>query len=134
MGSDVMKKPRRAFTPPGWPRVIPRIVAVDSERLVRFIKQVFDAKGRYQSAAPTELRIGGSVILVSEAEQRQPTTACLYVYVQNADATYRRALRAGARSVEEPTLTPYGDRRGMVEDAWGNTWQIATRTKPHMSK
>jgi PhnB protein len=49
-----------------------------------------------------------------------------YVYVENADETYRRAVDAGARPLEEPRDLPYGDRRGMVEDVWGNTWQIAT--------
>ena len=53
-------------------------------------------------------------------------TAFLYVYVGDADATYRRALDAGARSLEEPRDVPYGDRRCMVTDRWGNTWQIAT--------
>jgi PhnB protein len=48
-------------------------------------------------------------------------------YVNDADATYQRALNAGARSLEEPFDTPYGDRRCMVEDKWGNTWQIATQ-------
>ncbi len=48
------------------------------------------------------------------------------IVVPDADATYRLALDAGARSVEEPFDTPYGDRRGMVEDRWGNTWQMAT--------
>ena len=53
--------------------------------------------------------------------------AFLYVYVDDTDATYRRALEAGARSLEEPLDMLYGDRRGMVEDEWGNIWQIATR-------
>jgi uncharacterized glyoxalase superfamily protein PhnB len=48
-------------------------------------------------------------------------------YVADTDATYQRALNAGARSLEEPFDTPYGDRRCMVEDKWGNTWQIATQ-------
>jgi uncharacterized glyoxalase superfamily protein PhnB len=52
--------------------------------------------------------------------------AFLYVYVDDADDVYLRALRAGATSLEEPSDTPYGDRRGMVQDRWGNTWQIAT--------
>ena len=53
-------------------------------------------------------------------------TAFLYVYVSDTDATYRRALDAGARALEAPSVTPYGDRRCMVEDKWGKTWQIAT--------
>jgi uncharacterized glyoxalase superfamily protein PhnB len=52
--------------------------------------------------------------------------AFLYLYVDDIDATYRRALDAGAMSLEEPQDTPYGDRRGMVEDPCGNIWQIAT--------
>jgi uncharacterized glyoxalase superfamily protein PhnB len=53
--------------------------------------------------------------------------AFLYLYVEDADATYRRAVQAGAQSLEEPSDMPYGDRRGMVQDRWGNVWQIATR-------
>jgi len=50
------------------------------------------------------------------------------VYVNDTDATFKRAVAAGARAVEDPSETPYGDRRCMVEDEWGNTWQIATYT------
>ncbi len=46
--------------------------------------------------------------------------------MNDADETYRLAVNAGAHSIEEPVDTPYGDRRAMVEDKWGNTWQIAT--------
>ena len=52
--------------------------------------------------------------------------AFLYLYVDDIDATYQRALRAGAVSLEEPQDLPYRDRRGMVEDPCGNIWQIAT--------
>ncbi len=51
--------------------------------------------------------------------------AFLYVYVDDADAAYRRALAAGAVALEEPFDTPYGDRRAMVRDPFGNVWQIA---------
>jgi uncharacterized glyoxalase superfamily protein PhnB len=50
----------------------------------------------------------------------------LYLYVDDADATYQRALKAAAVSLEEPTDMTYGDRRGMVQDPLGNIWQIAT--------
>jgi len=112
--------------PEGFHTVTPRIVAKGAEQLVAFIRQVFGATGDYQTTRPSEVRIGDSIVLVSEAGVRGVTTAFLYVYVSDADATYRAALRAGARSLEEPLDTPYGDRRCMVEDNWGNTWQIAT--------
>ena len=73
------------------------------------------------------MRIGDSIVMLSEAAEREPFVACLYVYVEDADKTYRKAISAGAKSVEKPTDTAYGDRRGIVRDDWGNTWQIATR-------
>jgi uncharacterized glyoxalase superfamily protein PhnB len=73
--------------------------------------------------------------MISEAGVRKPTTAFLYVYVRDADATYQRAIDAGARSLEEPSDLPYGDRRCMLEDKWGNTWQVATRlARPRHSR
>lgn len=113
--------------PEGWPTVTPRIVVDGAEKLVAFIKKVFGATGDYQSARPSELRIGESVIMVSDSGERNIMSAFLYVYVRDTDATYRLALDAGAQSIEAPFDTPYGDRRCMVRDQWGNTWQMATR-------
>jgi len=117
---------RSRFTPEGWPAVTPRMMAHEPEALVAFIKQVFDATGDYRSDIPAVLRIGDSVVMVSDASAREPATAFLYVYVADADATYERAIAAGAASLEAPQNMPYGDRRGMVRDPWGNIWQIAT--------
>jgi len=114
------------FTPEGWHTVTPRIVVHDAEQLVVFLKQVFGAVGEYQQTRPSEVRIGDSIIMISDAGIRSPMTAFLYVYVEDTDTTYLRAIDAGARSIEEPSDLPYGDRRCMVEDKWGNTWQIAT--------
>jgi uncharacterized glyoxalase superfamily protein PhnB len=71
--------------------------------------------------------MGDSVVMVSDAGVREPMTAFLYVYVGDVDATYRRALDAGARSLEEPRDVPYGDRRCMVKDRWKHP---ANRTHP----
>jgi uncharacterized glyoxalase superfamily protein PhnB len=114
--------------PGGWHTVTPRIVAHDAEQLVAFIKQVFGASGDYSRERPAILTIGDSMLMISDAGVRDPAPAFLYVYVENADETYRRAIEAGAVSLEEPAQTPYGDRRAMVADAWGNTWQIATHS------
>ena len=113
--------------PAGWPNVIPRIVVTDAERLVDFVRSVFGATGEYEKDRPSEMWFGGSVVLISEAGPRETATAFLYVYVQDVDETYSRAVKAGARSLEGPSVMPYGDRRAMVQDAWGNTWQIAHR-------
>jgi PhnB protein len=71
--------------------------------------------------------------MVSAVGPRPAMPTFLYVYVDDADATYERAITAGARSIEEPMDAPYGDRRGMVEDACGNVWQIATFGRPATS-
>ena len=65
--------------------------------------------------------------MVSGDGEREAIPAFLYVYVDDADATFLSAVSAGAVPLEQPANMPYGDRRGMVRDAWGNTWQIATR-------
>ncbi|HYS53831.1 MAG TPA: VOC family protein [Thermoanaerobaculia bacterium] len=108
------------------PTIVPRIFLSDAKGLVAFIKKVFGATGDYQSDRPTWLTID-SAIMVSDVAFRKPMAAFLYVYVDDAEATYRVAMQACARSLEEPLDTPYGDRRCMIEDRWGNTWQIATR-------
>jgi PhnB protein len=116
-----------AYKPAGWHNVTPRIIVHGAKNLVDFVKQVFGATGEYHPQAPAELRIGDSIIMISETGVRDTVPACLYVYVENADAIWQRAIDAGAHSIEAPLDTPYGDRRGMVKDKWGNTWQIATR-------
>jgi uncharacterized glyoxalase superfamily protein PhnB len=57
---------------------------------------------------------------------REAAPAFLYVYVEDVDSTYLRAMAAKSVSIEEPADMPYGDRRATVKDQWGNTWQIAT--------
>jgi uncharacterized glyoxalase superfamily protein PhnB len=106
--------------------VTPRIVTDDVAGLVAFLKLVFEATGDVEIDRPSVMRIGDSNIMISGTGPRPAVAAFLYVYVDDADAVYRRALRGGARSVEAPLDTPYGDRRAMVEDGWGNVWQIAT--------
>jgi uncharacterized glyoxalase superfamily protein PhnB len=101
-------------------------VAEDTRAVVHFLKTVFGATGELRTDSPSQMRIGDSLVMVSEAGARPPFPAFLYVYVEDVDATYRRALEAGAVSLEEVRDTPYGDRRGMVQDVFGNVWQIAS--------
>lgn len=67
-----------------------------------------------------------SMLPLASIARNNGMPAFLYVYVADTDKTYQRALKAGATSLEEPADIPYGDRRGMVKDRWGNIWQIAT--------
>lgn len=115
------------FQPEGWRTVSPRIFTDDVRGLAAFLRSVFGATGRQAAGRPMEMHIGDSIVMLSEATEREPFCACLYVYVEDADKTYRKAISAGAKSIEKPVDTTYGDRRGVVRDGWGNTWQIATR-------
>ena len=112
--------------PEGWHSVTPRLVVQDAARLVEFLKQAFGATGDFRTDIPSVIRIGDSLVMVSSVGPRDAMPAFLYLYVDDIDATYHRALKAGAVSLEEPQDLPYGDRRGMVEDPCGNIWQIAT--------
>ena len=115
--------------PAGWHSVTPRLVAHDVAELVEFFKQAFAATGDFRLDRPSEIRIGDSLVMVSEVGVRSAMPAFLYLYVDDIDATYERALKAGAESLEEPQDMPYGDRRCMIKDPGGNTWQIATHNE-----
>ncbi len=116
-----------AVSPPGYHRVTPRMVVSDVPAAAAFLRAVFGATGEVAEDRPAELRVGDSLIMVSPAGARELFPAFLYVYVDDADAAYGRALAAGAVSLEEPLDTPYGDRRAMVRDPSGNVFQIAHR-------
>src|SRR5262245_4812683 len=117
---------RSHFTPEGWQTVTPRIVVHGAQQMVDFVKHVFGGIGDYRLEQPSVISIGDSRIMISDVGIRKPSTSFLYVYVEDTDKTCRKALEAGATSLEEPADMPYGDRRGMFEDPWGNTWQAAT--------
>jgi uncharacterized glyoxalase superfamily protein PhnB len=113
--------------PSGRHTVTPRIFTPDVVGLVGFLKAVFGARGEVRSGAPTDVTIGDSLLMVSDGGGvRDAMPAFLYVYVDDADATYRRAIAAGAEAIEGPEDMAYGDRRATVRDPWANVWQIAT--------
>ena len=111
--------------PPDWRSVTPRIAVPDPKGLVDFVTYVLEASGKYESSRPSILTVGDSRIMIGDSDARGRQLAFLYVYLDDPDAAYRRALERGAVSMEEPCETPYGDRRCTVRDPWGNTWQIA---------
>lgn len=103
---------------------------------INFLKQAFGAEELFVGKEPTghishaQVRIGDSVIAMSDARgEYQPKPSMFYLYVEDADALYNRAIRAGAISIWEPKDQPYGDRVGGVKDAMGNEWYIATHIR-----
>ena len=97
------------------------------DQAIAFLRTVFDATGNIEPGRPTDVHIGDSIVLVSSSTERAAFPVFLYVYVDDADAAHRRAVEAGAESIEEPLDTPYGDRRAMFRDQFGNVYQVAHR-------
>ncbi len=119
--------------PEGYHSVTPYMVIQGANKLIGFMKKTFDAKETERLTRPdgtvshAEVRIGDSVVMMGEpTEPTDLHPAYLYVYVEDTDATYQRALEAGAVSLMEPTDQFYGDRNAGVKDASGNVWWIAT--------
>lgn len=101
--------------------------------VIDFTVKVFGAKEFERMTKPdgrvmhAEVEIGGSVVMVSDtSESSKAMPGMLYVYVDDVDAAYARAIAAGATSIMEPADQFYGDRHGGVRDFAGNQWWIAT--------
>ena len=128
---DVLGSPRNngaiASPPPGYTTVTPRMFVRDVAGAVAFLREVFGATGDVVQGRPAELRIRECTVIVSDERDRARFPAFLYVYVDDVADTYGRALAAGAVGLEEPLDTPYGDRRAMIEDPFGNVFQVARR-------
>jgi len=117
--------------PDGYHAITPRLFAKDADKLVRFLTSAFGAaeRPRADRRSPAEMVIGDSIVIVGNVGPRPAMPAFLYLYVPDADSAYLSAIKAGARSLEESQNSHYGDRRAMVEDPFGNIWQIATHTE-----
>jgi PhnB protein len=122
--------------PDGYHSVTPYLTVHGADQLIEFLKQAFAAEERERFLRPdgaimhAEVKVGDSIIMLAEAnEQWQPRPGMLYLYVPDTDATYRRALDAGASSLMEPADQFYGDRNAGVTDPSGNSWWIATHVE-----
>ncbi len=122
--------------PEGYHTVTPILMVDGAAKLIEFLKQAFDAREKGRFTDPTgkiahaEVTIGNSVVQLSDAMgEWKPIQVPLLLYVRDTDATYKKALKAGATSLREPADQFYGDRTGGVKDVFGNSWWIATHTE-----
>ena len=117
-------------TRPGFQSVVPLLSIQRASKLVEFLVAAFDAVETYQSKNHFEVRIGDSMVMIGDVGDRPPTTGQLFMYVDNADLLYKRAIQAGATSIMEPTERPWGEgeeimRAAAVKDLSGNSWFFA---------
>jgi PhnB protein len=122
------------FRPPDFPNIAPYFVVEGGAQFIAFLTQAFEGTERGRFTSPdgkimhSAVAIGNSVVEVGDANEGIPATpATTHIYVKDADATFTRALDAGAKSIFLPTSDhPSGDRWGALRDPFGNVWHIAT--------
>jgi uncharacterized glyoxalase superfamily protein PhnB len=122
--------------PKGYHSVTPYLIVPGVVKLLKFLKKAFNAKESFHmmrrdgTVWHAEVKIGDSKVMMGEPMGKfGPMPSTMYLYVENCDAIYRRALQAGGISVMEPTDQPTGERYGGVKDTSGNIWWIATHIK-----
>ena len=125
-----------AKVPEGYHSVTLYLIVEGAADLLEFTKQAFGAEERMRmdasdgSVAHAEVEIGDSVVMVGGASERWPASpGTIHLYVDDCEATYAKALEAGATSEQEPEDQFYGDQMAGVRDAFGNMWWIAARVE-----
>lgn len=113
---------------------VPYLIVPNVGKLIDFIKDSFNGEEIERFANPdgrimhASVRIGDSMIMMGDpGSQYDPMPGSVYLYVNDTDEAYRRAMKAGATSIMEPSDQFYGDRNAGVKDSHGNMWWIATR-------
>ena len=123
------------YKPEGYNSVSPYFIVDGAQKMVDFLKELFDAqeKRRYDMPDGTimhvELQIDDSIIMLGDSSKQFPAvTHVMHVYVEDVDKTFDRALRLGCISIEEPREREGDpDRRGTFQDFAGNIWSIGTQ-------
>jgi uncharacterized glyoxalase superfamily protein PhnB len=118
--------------PEGYATVTPFMNIRGAAEAIEFYKKAFGAEERGGRALGpdgmimhAEIKIGNSIVMISDAMRNAPTQSSLHLYVENADERWKRATEAGAK-VEMPIANMFwGDRYGVLSDKWGNRWSIA---------
>ena len=131
--------------PEGFHSVTPMCMFIDARKAIEFYKRAFGATERFAMPGPdgkgvmhAELLIGDSIIMMGEENPNEPCKSAetaggspvsFYIYLENADEAFRRALEAGAESRMPVQDMFWGDRVGTVQDPFGYSWSLATHTK-----
>jgi PhnB protein len=126
-------KPKAApYQRPGMTAITPYIIVRPAAQFMEFLESAFHATEQLRMPAPdgtvmhAEMAIGNGAIELSDGNEQYPTApAAIHLYVDDADATFERALKAGATSLAPVADQPWGDRWGAAKDQFGNHWYIA---------
>jgi PhnB protein len=123
-----------SWKPNGYTSASAYLVVTDAKATLDFLERAFAAEQLRCIKRPdgtimhAEVRIDDTVVMLAEGNDAWPAApAHVHIYVPDVDATYRRALDAGATSVMAPVKKDDEDKRGGVQDAGGTTWWVATQ-------
>ena len=122
------------YKPKDYNSASPYLIVSNTAATIAFLQESFGANllrnfqaadGRYVHA---EVRIDDSVVMLADCTEDWPAQPSnVHIYVKDVDATYAKALSAGAQSVQAPQQKDDPDKRGGVRDIGGTTWWIATQ-------
>ena len=122
--------------PDGFHTITPQLVVAGAQKFIAFSKEALGAEHMHSMPGPdgkimhAALRLGDSTLFLSDAgEFAKPTSTNLFLYVADVDAAFARATKAGCKVVQPVADMFWGDRWGMVEDPFGNQWQLATHVE-----
>ncbi len=121
------------FIREGFHTVTPYLAVHDVMGLIEFVKQAFNAEGSVYGIGSAggyhaEYKIGDSMVMIGGGGdwKGDPKLTALHLYVDDVDASYQRALAAGAKAMSSP-IEAYGERVASVQDPAGNEWYLAKR-------
>src|SRR6266481_409429 len=129
--------------PEGYHSITPQLTCRDAARAIDFYKEALGAKEIMRMAGPggkvmhAELQIGDSRFMIGDeypgmSAAPSPTalqSSSLFVYSQDVDTAFNRAVKAGARADMQPSNMFWGDRYGKFTDPFGHQWGIATHVE-----
>jgi len=132
ISSDASKQ---ETVPSGFHTIAPYIIVPRAGEFIEFLAKAFDGTERFRVPIEgsnlimhAEVGIGNSVIELADAnEQIPPAPTAIHLYVEDARASFKRAIDAGATSIYEVGEHVSGDTQGAVRDPFGNVWYIAMK-------
>ncbi len=133
--ADKKSAKKVAPIPKGYPVVSTTLNQTDAKATIGFIKSVFGGKVRMKMDGPggkimhSEVELGDSLLMVSDAVMEPARVASLFVYTDDVDKTVAKAVKAGATVLMPPADQFWGDRSARIADPFGNLWSIATHVE-----
>jgi PhnB protein len=118
--------------PDGYATVTPFLNVKGASDAIEFYKKAFGAEERARMPGPNntlmhaEIKIGNSVVMLSDAMMSPPTQSNIHLYVEDVDAAWKRAVDAGCQIVMPIGDMFWGDRYGVLSDKWNNRWSLAS--------